>query len=287
MPDASTDKKDIKDKFIAASLPVRAVSAVVYVVLLVGCVLWSKNTFSAFMGVCSAVAMIEFARMQRLILPLKTVLFILHAVIILLSEWIFRTDVPKYYLAALTAVAVMLAFVAFIVALFSGRNDSAVQLGSFTTAILYVSVPFSLGMALPDVTEKWVILGIFILLWSNDTFAYIFGISLGRHKLMERISPKKTLEGFVGGVVCTIVAGVALFYIMGNVCTLSMENWIVISLVVSVIGTMGDLVESMFKRQAGVKDSGRIMPGHGGILDRLDSFIMCVPFVFIYLYFIS
>ena len=286
MSTTPTENKDIKDKFIAASLPVRIISATVYAVLLIGCVLWSQGSFSAFMWVCSAIAMIEFARMQQLSLPVKILLFLLHADIILLTQLWAEGTAFVYYLYALAIIGILLIYIAFFVALFSGRADAVKQIGSFTISVFYISLPFAFGVALPYTIEKWVILGVFILLWSNDSFAYIFGISLGKHKLMERISPKKTLEGFIGGVVCTMIASVVLYFLLGGNTELRMIDWIIIALIVSIIGTIGDLIESMFKRTSGVKDSGRIMPGHGGILDRLDSFIMCIPFIFIYLYFL-
>jgi phosphatidate cytidylyltransferase len=121
-------------------------------------------------------------------------------------------------------------------------------------------------------------IGIYILVWVNDTMAYIVGKSIGKNKLYERISPKKTIEGFLGGVVFAVLAGVLMAYFYFEQ---SLVFWALIALLVGVIGTIGDLIESKFKRMAGVKDSGKIMPGHGGILDRLDSIIFVGPFVFL------
>ncbi|WP_405211715.1 phosphatidate cytidylyltransferase [Dokdonia sp. Asnod2-E02] len=121
---------------------------------------------------------------------------------------------------------------------------------------------------------------VFALIWINDTFAFIVGKSIGKHKLLERISPKKTIEGFVGGLVFCCLASLLFYYFTD---LLSLKLWITIALVTSVFGTLGDLIQSQLKRQAGVKDSGRIMPGHGGLYDRLDSIIFAAPFLYLFL----
>lgn len=143
-------------------------------------------------------------------------------------------------------------------------------------AIAYISIPLVLSVILSG-QNPLLILAIFIMLWANDTLAFVFGKWLGKNKLFERLSPKKTIEGFVGGLIGSIVAGVILSIYHHEV---NLVYWIVLSLVVSVAGTFGDLFESMLKRNAGVKDSGNVIPGHGGVLDRLDSFLFAAPIVF-------
>jgi phosphatidate cytidylyltransferase len=128
------------------------------------------------------------------------------------------------------------------------------------------------------------ILGVFILIWTNDTFAFLIGKGFGKRKLFERISPHKTVAGFIGGMVFTFVAGGVLAAYFNS--SLSLVQWIVIAGIVSTFGVLGDLIESMFKRQAGLKDSSNFIPGHGGFLDRLDSAIFSAPFIFIYLQFV-
>ena len=126
-----------------------------------------------------------------------------------------------------------------------------------------------------------IILGCFILIWVNDSFAYIVGKSLGKQKLFYSISPHKTVEGFLGGLLfCCISASIVSRYIDD---TLSTPNWLIIAIIVSVFGTLGDLIESKLKRESNVKDSGKIMPGHGGILDRLDSVIFASPYIYLFL----
>jgi phosphatidate cytidylyltransferase len=138
-------------------------------------------------------------------------------------------------------------------------------------------IPFGINGYNPKI-----LISIFILIWTNDSFAYIVGKSIGRTKLFERISPKKTIEGFVGGVVFSVIASylISKYYI--QIADGKMFIWIIIALIVGFFGTIGDLIESKFKRFAGVKDSGKIMPGHGGVLDRLDSVIFVAPIVFLF-----
>ena len=125
-----------------------------------------------------------------------------------------------------------------------------------------------------------IIIGFFLLIWANDTGAYLAGVSFGKHKLFERISPKKTWEGFFGGVLLVVIVAWLLSSWLGVV---GRTQWIIIALIVSVAGTYGDLIESMLKRSLGVKDSGNIMPGHGGFLDRFDSAIISFPLVYLFI----
>lgn len=128
------------------------------------------------------------------------------------------------------------------------------------------------------------LLGAFLLVWINDTFAFIIGKNFGKQKLFPSISPKKTVEGFLGGLLFSCIAS---YFIATFTNTFTFTHWLVLSIIVSVFGTLGDLTESKFKRQANVKDSGVIMPGHGGLLDRLDSIIFVAPFFYLYLRFIT
>jgi phosphatidate cytidylyltransferase len=161
-------------------------------------------------------------------------------------------------------------------------------------SILYTAIPFSMfpfsafmrtGMnsILPHesiIFSPGIIIGFFLLIWANDTGAYLTGMSVGRHKLMERISPKKTWEGFFGGL---IIAALVAWLLSGWLGVVDKSHWVIISLIVSVTGTYGDLFESMLKRSVGIKDSGTILPGHGGFLDRFDSAIISFPIVYLFI----
>jgi phosphatidate cytidylyltransferase len=146
----------------------------------------------------------------------------------------------------------------------------------------YILFPFVLLSKLPLLTQEFnstpVIL-LFVLIWANDTFAYLVGKTWGKTKLLERISPKKTKEGFVGGLICTALLAVVIGLFDQ---TLSIQQSILFALLVGAGSTIGDLIESKFKRNAGVKDSGKLLPGHGGILDRLDSIIFVAPLAYLF-----
>jgi phosphatidate cytidylyltransferase len=160
---------------------------------------------------------------------------------------------------------------------------------------MYIALPFSLinVLAFNATSEGYVAfntllpLSIFIFLWVNDSGAYCVGSLLGRHKLFPRISPGKSWEGSIGGAVFVLAAAYAISYFLDTDQMLAMPVWLGLGLVVVVFGTWGDLVESLFKRTLGIKDSGNILPGHGGMLDRFDSSLLAIPAAVIYLYTIS
>ncbi len=173
--------------------------------------------------------------------------------------------------------------------LFDDRVQSISTPSKYLYLLGYILLPFifivKISFGIKDYNPK-IIIGLFILIWTNDTFAYLVGKSIGKHKLLERISPKKTIEGFIGGVVFAIFTGylISKLYIKASpsFSEKSILIWTTIALIVGVFGTIGDLIESKFKRIAGIKDSGKIMPGHGGILDRLDSVIFVAPIVYLF-----
>lgn len=165
---------------------------------------------------------------------------------------------------------------------------------------LYVALPFSMINVLSfqadplsgQIAYHWLLpMSVFIFLWANDTGAYCAGSLFGRHKLFPRVSPGKTWEGSIGGAVIVLIIAAVIIYFAGSDASLSTLNaqlstlkWLGLGLVVVFFGTWGDLVESLFKRTLGIKDSGNILPGHGGMLDRFDSSLMAIPAAVIYLY---
>lgn len=177
--------------------------------------------------------------------------------------------------------------------LYNDEGSPIVNLGAIMLSQLYVALPLSLinllafsDCYLYDCSIKYYVfpLAMYVFLWLNDTGAYLCGSLLGKHKLFPRISPKKSWEGSIGGAIVAMASAVAVAHFFP---VLNVWQWVGMALVVVVAGTYGDLTESMFKRSLDVKDSGRMLPGHGGILDRLDSMLFAIPASVIYLYVLS
>jgi phosphatidate cytidylyltransferase len=191
-------------------------------------------------------------------------------------------------------VLIPLFLLSVVIELYRKENKPFDSLAHTFFAVLYTALPFSmfpfsafsrtgLNSILPHeniIFSPGIIIGFFILIWVNDTGAYLTGMSLGRHKLMERISPKKTWEGFFGGL---ILASLTAWFFSDHIGVVDKFHWVIISIIISLAGTYGDLAESMLKRSTGVKDSGTIMPGHGGFLDRFDSAILSFPLVYLFI----
>ena len=171
------------------------------------------------------------------------------------------------------------------ITLFKFPKELYFENGKLIFTVVYLALPFGFALGLPkfstldpEYTFTLEVFMLFVLIWSSDTFAYLTGKFFGKHKMAPKISPKKTWEGFAGGVVLTLVLG---FFIEQYFPELR-GNWMIVGLLVSIFAPLGDLVESQLKRSFAVKDSGNIIPGHGGVLDRLDSFIICAPVVYLY-----
>jgi len=262
---------------------VRTLSGVVYIVLLIGATLLSPESFILLFGIFLLIAITEFCRLANLKKATPVIMGI--AGLIIFAPYI-TTDM---YSNLLLNAGALLINIALLFELFKkGPNAPRDTMGKLARLTGYVILPFILIIRLPflipGIYTPYIIIGSFILIWTNDTFAYIVGKTMGKTKLFERISPKKTVEGFLGGMVFTILGAYILtrFDIFITPVFNSFLTWIGAAIILVIFGTLGDLVESQLKRKAGVKDSGNIMPGHGGILDRLDSIIFAIPFLFLY-----
>ena len=184
------------------------------------------------------------------------------------------------------ALAIMFTFV---VEVFRNRQTPIHNIATTIMGIVYVGLPMAVMAIIPMLLQgqdwkdpdwnAWYFLFYLFLVWGNDVFAYLCGITLGKHKLCERLSPKKSWEGFIGGILGAVAMGAVAAWWLDE----SYIFWGGLAIVVALTSVIGDLVESMFKRDAGVKDSGKIMPGHGGMLDRFDALLVSAPFALVYI----
>lgn len=189
---------------------------------------------------------------------------------------------------AMTIIFISLVIpICMVIELFKVSQTPMSNIATTILGIVYVTLPLTLMMYIPlflggNTWQPWYFLFYLFIVWANDVFAYLVGITMGKHRLCERISPKKSWEGFFGGIIGAIGVGALGAYFLDG----RYEIWIGLAAIIAITGVLGDLVESMFKREAGVKDSGNIMPGHGGVLDRFDALLISAPFAFIFLLFL-
>lgn len=265
------------------NLTKRIISGIVYVSVLIFAILFSKISFLSLFFVLMMFCLYEFTKM----IELKSVFpFVIGFLAYIFGNILNVEDVPSRVIFIYVGVLLFLCiFSSFVWILFAKKEEIINHLGKIFLSVIYIIIPFILMAQIPFLNNDFkyassAILGVFFLIWTNDTFAFLVGKNFGRVKLLKHISPNKTVEGFIGGMIACFIAGyiIALYF-----TELSTIQWIVISGLVSVFGVLGDLIESMFKRQAGLKDSSNLIPGHGGFLDRFDSVIFAAPFIFIYL----
>ena len=265
----------------------RTLSGIVYVLLLIVSISYSKESFFILFGLFLLIAVAEFCNLVSISkMSAVAIAFVCYSSVCYLS----LKKIPlsrSFDLTLLTAT--LLASSKCLLFLFDSKTTKLSFISKITFLFGYVILPFIIITKIPIGGNGYnpkILISIFILIWTNDTFAYIVGKSIGKHKLFQSISPKKTIEGFIGGLIFAILAGfvISKYYFVptDNYAEKSLFIWTITAFLVGIFGTIGDLVESKFKRIANVKDSGNIMPGHGGILDRLDSVIFVAPFVYLF-----
>ena len=259
---------------------IRTISGLLYVSILVASILSSEFIFISLFYLLGLVCLIE---MQKLLHLKSYALYAVQALLFYLFSYLkFNQDATILLLFITIFVNLFLVkdlLVVRKIPVFEKKKYIIIIFYLISSVIFLTLIPTIEGVFIPKL-----VVGIFILIWTNDTFAYIVGKNFGSKKLFERISPNKTVEGFLGGVV---FSGIASFFIFYYTQFLTFPIWLGLAIILSIFGTLGDLIQSKFKRQAGVKDSGKLMPGHGGLFDRLDSIIFSSPFVYAYLYILN
>lgn len=256
----------------------RTIFGAIYVALIICSILFFRPYFFQFLFlIISAFAVREFHKINHS----DSMLTVCGVVLAwLLFSWISITCnttyfSASYYLAATYGTVLILTIVA---ELFKKAEDPIHNWGILFAGQVMIALPFAMMNFLYQKSAA-LLLSLFIIIWLNDTGAYCVGSLIGKHKMFERVSPKKSWEGFVGGAVVAIIIGYLLFSDPLHLTGLN-YNWlqsIIMSLTIVIFGTLGDLQESLMKRTLGIKDSGNVIPGHGGLLDRFDSVLLATP----------
>ena len=279
------------------SLIIRTLTGAIYVLLLVGCTVYSPVSAFFFFAIITAATLWEFGSIMnthvhvRMVRPVNS----LAGFVLVAAVWLSTLASPQT--AKVFALYGLLLMYMIVSELYRHAKTPLRNWAFCFASQVYVALPFALLPLLSivyneetgDMAYSWIYpLALFIFLWVNDTFAYLSGMSLRKifpAKLFPRISPKKSWIGSIGGAVFTLVASFLVYYWQPD--TMPLERWIGFAVVVIFFGTWGDLVESLIKRQLGIKDSGNILPGHGGMLDRFDSSLLAIPAAVVYLYTLS
>ncbi len=261
---------------------VRSISGLAYVIMvMVACFsgIYGQVFLACFLSVAAVLEWMQFTKSRDIVFPAALIIGS-----IFLSIYCFTGifDVPDQQMRWLKGLIALIIFILMTNLAFNSK-DVPRKLFHSTFSFLYIGLPM---IVLPMISEyngqnyPWMLASVFILIWCNDTFAYLFGRSFGKHKLFERISPNKTWEGFFGGAISAFVAAFTMHYFLDF---LPLVGWLGLALIVVIFGTIGDLFESAIKRSFNLKDSGSFMPGHGGILDRIDSLLFVLPLSYFYL----
>ena len=252
----------------------RSITGVVYVFLLLSAVFLSSDAFDFLFMAFGLACLYEFKKLVKIE---GYYVFIAY----LALWWAFIYLISDSNIVKILMMLTITVDLALLVYLFSNQKTTLSTVQKYIIAIFYIGGGCIFLTMIPYKDQqfaKLLIMGIFILIWVNDSFAYLVGKTMGKHKLFPRISPKKTIEGSLGGLIFALIAAyiISLFEPI-----ISLQQWIILAMVIVIMGNLGDLLESKFKRMAGVKDSGAILPGHGGILDRLDSLVFAAPFAYL------
>lgn len=271
---------------------IRTATGAIFVAILISSIIYGKDSFKYLFALITAFSVNEFC---DLISEYKKTTFKKWLAVIGGFFLFMCTNLAcqTTHASTLLCFAPYMAIVvyAFIGQLFDTKGKALDNFAYFTLSQVYAALPFALlnvlataGTTWPETYNFILPLSIFIFIWCNDSGAFCFGCTLGRHKMFERISPKKTWEGFAGGALVAVAAGyvISLYFTVMNTW-----QWMCMAAVVVAAATLGDLIESSMKREMKIKDSGKMLPGHGGVLDRFDSTLLAVPCVIIYLAFIG
>ena len=274
------------------NLLVRTASGIIFTAIMLAAMLLGRLTFAVMLLCVTAGCMWEVYGLSEKngARPHKTAGTLIGMLIVGINLALVETVINNIaflkYMGIAMVLVILLTVTLFIVEIWRQKGNPMQNLGATFLGVAYVALPVSLIALFPLVGNKmlfpWnplIVPAYILIVWANDVFAYLIGITLGRRKFFERLSPKKSWEGFFGGLVgaVAVAAVVGKFLVKGDIWL-----WMGLGLIIGLTSVLGDLVESNFKRSVGVKDSGNVLPGHGGLLDRFDAVLVSAPFVFIF-----
>lgn len=264
------------------NLLTRTLSGAVYVALIVLGIMTTEWAFISLCAILSFLASREFILMTK---PngskLNLCFDVIIATLIVSSFALFRSSMTMSYEAICYMPILLYLLARPIMQLYNKKEDPIKSLAYSFLSLCYILLPLFAMVVINGLSSALLLL-LFVMIWMNDTGAFLVGCTIGKHRLFERISPKKSWEGFWGGVLFSTLSGIGYYYFIEQ--SYPLVFFVILGVIVSVSATYGDLVESMFKRSLGVKDSGNLIPGHGGILDRIDSLLFVLPAVVLYLF---
>jgi phosphatidate cytidylyltransferase len=268
----------------------RGLTALIFVLIILGGLYGGRYSFVILFAVVTGLCLWEFfsitlhnnAKQDR-VRKIIGLIFGLTPFLLASMLKLDMMDSPEKFILLSSILCFPFLFLSFVFELFAKSEKPFTNVAFIILGMVYIGIPFALLDFIAfdgKVFYTNTVLGLLILTWSNDTAAYVVGSQIGKTKLFPSISPKKTWEGSIGGVVITILIAILVSFFFEE-CT--MVQWIVLAIIVVIFGSIGDLVESMLKRSYSIKDSGTLLPGHGGFLDRFDAFIFLIPFATAYL----
>jgi phosphatidate cytidylyltransferase len=274
---------------------IRAASGLTFAGVVLGCIIWNEYTFSGLFFIINALAINEyytisakFYKKDAPFMPFYKYMSILIGITMFEMTYFIAINAspPKYL------IFIPLFFlIYFVMELFLDTKRPFRNIGLNLLCLIYIVIPFCTLNYLAFDNDNYIgeiLVGIILIIWMNDVGAYIFGSLFGKHKLYPSVSPNKSVEGAIGGAFTALLMGFLTYAVLGKIPCLSNINridligWEVIAIITFTFATMGDLIESKMKRSLGIKDTGTIMPGHGGILDRFDAFIFAIPFITVF-----
>ena len=259
----------------------RTLSGAVFVTLVVGSILLNQITFLLFFAFICGWSVYEFHKLtnQQDGININAGIAIICAVILFCCSFISASGLLHIPVFSYYGICFILALIS---ELYAKKKNPIHNWAYFILGQVFIALPFSLLNYIIFIKDykPLMLLAVFVTIWVNDTGAYLVGVTLGKHRLFERISPKKSWEGFIGGALFALLSGYIFSLFIPEI---NLLNWMIFSELIVIFGTFGDLTESLIKRTLEVKDSGNIIPGHGGLLDRFDSMLLAAPVIYLFL----